>query len=200
MLGSYAYHLQLNEKDDRYLSFGLSMGINNSRVDYNKVKGDPTDEQIAQYNQLKPHFDGDLGIAYTDNHWLISGMLPNLGSMILKTSDSRFDTNQLQFVGTISYKFDLNGENDNFTFEPLAAYRIVKGYTNIIDAGVNLGITNHGINIQAMYHTNQNIGAGVGIDFKTVILLFNYNFETGSLSTYTNGAFELGMKLNVFGK
>ena len=200
VVGSYAYHLRLTESDDRHLSFGLSMGMNNSRVDYNKVQGDATDEQIAQYNQLKPYLDGDLGIAYTDSHWLISGTLPDLSSAILKTSDSRFNTNQLQFIGSIAYKFGLNSETNVFSYEPVVAYRVIKGYTNILDVGVNLGLTNYGVNIQALYHTNKNISAGLGIDLKSLILLFNYNFETGTISTYTNGAFELGMKFKLFDK
>jgi len=198
IVGSYAYHLRLNEVNDQHLSFGLSLGMNNSRVDYSRVQGDPTDGEIAQYNQLKPYIDGDIGAAYTDSHWLISGTLPNLSATLLKTSDSRFDADQLQFVGAVAYKFGLASEYNAFTFEPLAAYRIVKGYNNIFDAGVNLGITNYGVNVQLMYHTNQNISAGVGLDLKTVMLIFNYNFESGSLSSYTNGAFEIGMKFHVF--
>src|ERR1700744_5723346 len=79
ILGSYAYHLRLNEGNDEHLSFGLSLGVNNSRIDLDKVSGDLSDDQIAIYNQLKPYVDGDVGIAYTNKNWLVSATAPNLG-------------------------------------------------------------------------------------------------------------------------
>jgi type IX secretion system PorP/SprF family membrane protein len=200
MVGSYAYHLRLNEANDSHLNFGLSLGVNNSRVDLNKVSGDLSDGEIAAYDQLKPYIDGDLGIAYTDKHWLLSGTLPNLSATILKTSDSRFDADQLLFIGEAAYKINLQSDYNNITIEPMGAYRIVKGYKDIVDAGINLAINNYGFNMQAIYHSSQSTSLGVGLDLKSVMLMFNYNIETGSLSNFTNGAFELGMKFHVFGK
>jgi type IX secretion system PorP/SprF family membrane protein len=196
ILGSYAYHLRLDNANEQHLSFGLSLGINNSRVDLNKVSGDLSDEQISIYNQLKPYIDGDLGVAYTDKHWLFSGTVPNLGATVLNGSDDRFTADQLLFVGEAAYKIDLRSDYNNITLEPMGAYRIVKGYKDIIDAGVNLAINNYGLNVQAIYHTNQNMSLGVGLDLKTLMLMFNYNIETGPLSNFTNGSFELGMRFH----
>jgi type IX secretion system PorP/SprF family membrane protein len=200
VVGSYAYHLQLNETDNQHLNFGLSLGVNNSRVDYSKVSGDVTDAEISQYNQLKPYVDGDVGAAYTDNHLLLSATLPDLSATLLKTSDSRFNADQLLFIGAAAYKFNLQSDLNNITLEPLATYRVVKGYSNIFDAGMNLDFVNYGFNMQVIYHSNQSTSIGVGLDLKSVMLIFNYNIETGSLSNYTNGAFELGMRFHVSGK
>lgn len=199
ILGSYAYHLQLNNDNSRHLNFGLSLGINNSRVDWNKVSGDISDEEISVYNQLKPYIDGDLGIAYTDKSLLVSGMVPNLSSTFLKASDSRFYADQLLFIGAVAYKYKIGMQADynNITLEPMLAYRLVRGYQDIIDAGVNLAINNYGLNLQAMYHTSQNMTLGVGMDVKNVMLMFNYNIETGPLSKFTNGVFEFGLKLHI---
>lgn len=196
IVGSYAYHIRLNDADDQHLHFGLSLGVNDSRVDRNKVSGDLSDIQISQYNQLKPYLDGDFGIAYTDKYLMISGTLPNLNTTILKTSDNRFSANQLLFVGAVAYKFNIPSDY-NITLEPLVAYRVVKGFNNIFEGGVNLAF-NYGINFQAIYHSNQNMSTGVGLELNRTKFLFNYNFETGSLSNYTNGGLELGMRFHAF--
>lgn len=200
IFGSYAYHLQLNNENSQRLNFGLSLGVNNSRVDLNRVSGDISDEEIAVYNQLKPYIDGDLGVAYTDNKLLLSGTVPNLGSTVFKASDSRFDADQLLFIGAVAYKIDLHADYNNMTLEPMVAYRMVRGYDDIIDAGFNLAINNYGINFKAMYHTSQNMTLGTGLDLKSFMLMFDYNIETGSLSKFTNGAFEFGLKMRLFDK
>jgi len=199
VMGTYAYHLPLSANNE-HLSFGLSLGVNDSRVDYNKINGDVTDVQVAQYNMLKPYVDGDFGIAYTSESLTIDGALPNLKSAFFKTSDSRFDADKLVFIGIASYKFPLKGDERGFILEPLAAYRIVKGYDDIVDVGFNFTLKDYGLYLQGIYHTSRTMGVGFGFDQETYALNFSYNLETGQLSNYTNGAFELGLKLRLFGK
>jgi len=196
-VGSYAYRLPLNDAGD-HLSFGVSLGINNSRVDPDKIVGDMTDQEIAQYNQLKPYVDGDFGVAYTSSRWLISAGVPNLKSTLFKASDSRYDADLMTFSGIIAYKFGLLNDGNSFTMSPLAGYRMVKGYKDIFDAGFNVTMNNYGLYLQSIYHTDQNISMGIGLDQKTYMLNFAYNLETSQLSSYTHGAFEFGLKLNLF--
>ena len=197
VVGTYAYHLPLNGEQD-HLSFGLSLGVNDSRVDYNEVVGDVSDEEIAQYNQLKPYIDGDFGAAYTGERLMISASLPNLKSTFFKESDTRFDTDRLLMVTAISYKLDLSNPTGILTLEPLAGFRIIKGYKNIVDAGLNFTMHNYGLYLQTIYHSNETLGMGIGMDQKSYLLNFSYNLETGRLRTLTHGAFELGLKLKLF--
>jgi len=197
IMGTYAYHLPLNGQDQK-LSFGLSLGVDNSRVNYNKIVGDVTDVELAQYNLLKPYVDGDFGFAYTSNSLNIGGALPNLKSAFFKNSDSRFDADRLLFITVASYKIPLQSDERNFTIEPLAAMRIVKGYNDIYDAGFNFAMHNYGLYIQGIYHSSKSLGVGFGLDQQTYGLNFNYNLETGALSNFTYGAFELGLRVNLF--
>lgn len=80
----------------------------------------------------------------------------------------------------------------------LAAFRIVKGYKDIVDIGTNFTINNYGLYMQAIYHSSQSLGLGFGLDESTYALNFNYNLETGPLRNYTQGAFEVGIKLRLF--
>ncbi|MES2276521.1 MAG: PorP/SprF family type IX secretion system membrane protein [Bacteroidota bacterium] len=199
VMGTYAYHLPLNGGDQK-LSFGLSLGLNDSRVNYANINGDQGDQEVAQYNQLKPYVDGDFGFAYTSDKLSVGGALPNLKSAFFKTSDSRFDADRMVFIATTSYKFLLPGDGKGFILEPLAAYRIVKGYKDIIDGGLNFTLNDYGLYFQSIYHSSQSMGLGAGLDQQTYAFSFSYNLETGQLASYTHGAFEFGLKLRLFGK
>lgn len=198
-MGTYAYHLPLSA-NNQYLSFGASLGIHDSRVAYDKINGDPTDGEVSQFNMLKPYVDGDFGVAYTSNKLTLDGALPNLKATLFNRSDSRFDADRLVFIGVASYKFLLNGAGQGFTLEPLGGYRIVKGYKDIVDLGANLTVNNYGVYLQGIYHTSGSVGIGCGLQQNSYGLNFNYTMETGQLSTYTNGGFEVGLKLMLFNK
>ncbi|WP_214070977.1 PorP/SprF family type IX secretion system membrane protein [Mucilaginibacter sp. dw_454] len=196
---TYAYHLPLGENSQQ-LHFGLSVGVNDGRINYAAVNGDVTDSQIAQYNQLKAYVDGDFGLAYTNNKLYIGAAIPNLKSAFFKTSDTRFDADRLLFVAVSSYKIPLQGDNSSFMLEPLAGYRIVKDYNGIFDAGFNFSVNNYGLYLQSIYHTSKSLGIGFGLDQGSYAINLAYNLETGGLSQYTEGEFELGLKVRLFKK
>jgi type IX secretion system PorP/SprF family membrane protein len=199
VMGTYAYHLPLSDHNQK-LNFGLSLGVDDSRLNYSAIVGDQTDAQIAQYNQLKPYVDGDLGIAYTSDNLYIGGAVPNLRTVLFKSADYRFDADRMLFILAASYKIPLQQDDRTFILEPVVAYRVVKGYQDILDGGINFTLSNYGLYMQAIYHSSKSIGAGFGLDQQTYKLNFSYNFETGPLSNYTNGAFELGISLKLFKK
>lgn len=199
IMATYAYHLQLSEQSEQ-LSFGVSLGVNNSRINYDAVNGDLSDQEIAKYNQLKAYADGDFGVAYTSDKLYIGGALPNLKSAFFKNSDSRFDADRLLFITAASYKISIDGPGQGFVLAPLAAYRVVKGNTDIVDFGANFTMNTYGLYLQSIYHTNQSIGLGFGLDQTNYAFSFNYNLETGQIRTLTGGAFELGLKFKVFQK
>jgi type IX secretion system PorP/SprF family membrane protein len=199
IMGTYAYHLPLGDREQQ-LHFGLSLGLDDSRVDYASIKGDVSDTEVAQYNQLKAYVDGDFGIGYTDQNLNIGAAVPNLKSAFFKSSDSRFDADRLLFITVVSYKLPLTSGTRSFLLQPLLGYRIVKGYDNIIDGGFNLAMNNYGIYLQAIYHSSESLGLGFGVDQNTYALNFAYNLETGQLRNYTLGGFEVGIKLRLFEK
>ncbi|WP_214073020.1 PorP/SprF family type IX secretion system membrane protein [Mucilaginibacter sp. dw_454] len=196
VMGTYAYHLPVGA--DEKLSFGLSLGVNDSRVDNGELTGDAGDAEVAQYNQLKPYVDGDFGIAYTSDNLYIGAALPNMKSIFFKSSDTRFDADRLLFMASISYKMDLSNEARATLLEPLVAYRIVNGYNNIIDGGVNLTLANYGLSMQALYHSSKAVGLGVGFDQRAYGLNLSYNMASGNLNDYSLGGFELGLRIKVF--
>ncbi|MDB4925782.1 PorP/SprF family type IX secretion system membrane protein [Mucilaginibacter sp.] len=199
IMGTYAYHLSLNGQNQQ-LHFGLSFGIDDSRVDYNNVTGDLSDTEIALYNQLKPYVDGDLGIGYTDNNLSVGAAVPNLKAAFFKSSDDRFDADRMLFITTVSYKIPMQNDDRSFMLTPLAAFRMVKSYNSIVDVGINFNLNNYGLYMQSIYHSSRSVGLGFGLDQGSYALSFNYNLETGSLTQYTQGAFEFGLKLRLLDK
>jgi type IX secretion system PorP/SprF family membrane protein len=192
--GSYAYHLPLNGSDE-HLNFGLSLGVNNSRVNTADIVGDQSDVTVQQYNQIKPYIDGDLGIAYTSSSFSLGAALPNLHETFFKTSDQRFDSDQLLFMTMASYKFPIANSSTGTVVEPMVAYRVIRGYSNIVDAGFNLNMKNLGLYLQGVYQSSRSMIVAVGYDGGPFAINVGYTYETGQIVNYTDGSLELGLKL-----
>jgi hypothetical protein len=92
---------------------------------------------------------------------------------------------------------NLDNETGAFSLEPLAGYRKIKGFDDIYDAGLNFKMNNYHLDLQTIYHSNDTFGLGVVFDQPNYAFNFTYNLETGQLNTYTNGAFELGIKIKL---
>jgi len=196
---SYAYHVPLNDENQK-LNFGLSLGVNDSRINFSLVNADLSDQVLTQYdnNHINAQIDGDVGVSYTSNNLFVEGVMPNLSATIFNTQQSGDDVDRTIFFTAISYKFDLDGtDNSPFSVEPLAAYRKVKGFTNIYDAGLNFKMNDYHLDLQGIYHSNNTYGLGLVLDEKTYAINFVYNIYNGPIANYTNGAFEIGLKLNM---
>ena len=199
IMATYAYHLPLSDQDQK-LNFGLSLGINDPRLNYAAINGDLSDIQLQQYAQQTPYFDGDLGLSYTSNNLFAEAVLPNLGINVFNRGGQRQDVDRTVFFTALSYKIDLSNEAGDFSLEPLAAYRQIKGFTSIFDAGLNFKMNDYHVTLQAIYHSNDNIGFGFAFNQQSYAINFAYDITNGQISNYTNGTFEVGIKLNVFNK
>jgi type IX secretion system PorP/SprF family membrane protein len=199
VMGTYAYHLPLGDRNQK-LNFGVSLGFNDSRVNYNDINGDITDQELAIYNQAKPYIDCDLGVSYTSNNLFIEGVLPNLKSTFFNSSVQKVDADRTVLFAAISYKINLSGETRAFSLEPLAAYRKIKESANVFDAGLNFKMNDYHLDLQTIYHSNNNFGLGVAFDQESYAINFDYNLATGQIGNYTSGGFEVGIKLKLFNK
>ena len=197
-VATYAYHIPLGPNNQK-LNFGLSAGFSNQRVPYDQVNGDIGDLSVARYNSLKSYVDGDFGASYTSNGLNIQAALPNLKSIFNQDNNST-DIDRSLYFTSVSYRFD-SGENINtIELEPKVVFRGVKGYTNIVDVGANLTLANNQLSFQGMYHSTKSTTFGFGLNKNTYSILAFYTTETAAISNYTNGDFEITLKLNMFNK
>jgi len=194
-VGTYAYHLPLNANDDK-LSFGLSLGIMNERVNTDELSGDPDDLSIANFNQRDAYLDGDFGMAYTTGKLNIQVALPNLKGILIQ-NEVRGTIDHPTFFSAISYKIQ-TGAGTDLEIEPKAVYRGVNGLNNILDLGANLSYAGNKLNLFGMYHSTQSATYGIGMIYQNIGFSGMYNTSTSALSNYTNGNFEISLKVNLF--
>lgn len=194
---SYAYHLPLNN-DDRKLSFGLSLGFMNERISNEDIIGDIGDLNVSRYSQRDTYLDGDFGLAYTSNKLSIQAVLPNMKSNF-KRDLSTNPVDRSTFFSAISYQVQL-GADGGLGIEPKVAYRGLKGFHNIMDAGANLSFANNQVNFFGMYHSSKSATFGLGLNYRAMGFNAIYTTATTALSSYTIGSFEIGLKLNLLNK
>lgn len=194
-LGSYAYHLPLSEK--QALHFGVSLGVSQQRLAMEDVKGSINDNSAMRFNDRGAYIDGDFGIAYSTGSFKAEAALPNLDQLLGRRQQQGM-VDLPTFYAATSYRFNLGSED--WQLEPKTAYRGVKGFDSIIDAGAALWIENGQLMVMGMYHSSKNATFGLGMDLKKLYRInAMYTSQTSSLGSYSNGSFELGLGIN-FGK
>lgn len=205
IMGTYAYHIRLNDKGAK-LSLGLSIGLSDAHISEGNVVGDQGDLAVSQFNSHGVYADGDIGIAYTSPKFNAQLSLPNLKRAFFQSQADAVDVEASTFYAAMSYKVQLTYANNYsiYSIEPKVAYRGVMGYNNVFDIGFNLYRTtfedNYQLNLQGIYHSDNSLSWGLGIDYHTLGLLFTYTYNTGQLSSYANNTFELGISLKLFKK
>lgn len=196
-VGTYAYHLPLSNGSK--LSLGLSFGVNDSYLNNSQIQGDQGDLSVQLFNQRRIYMDGDLGIAYTSIGFNLQAALPNLGSVFFNTQGTNLDVDRSTFYAAASYIIPVSYFND-ITVEPKVAFRGIKGFQSILDAGANLVMTEYNLSASGIYHTNKSATIGVGLHLKPVSILLSYTNNTAQLTSYANNTFEFGIKYTLLNK
>ncbi len=197
-VATYAYHIPLGQ-DNQKLNFGLSAGVLSQRVPTDQLIGDQGDLSVSRYNDRKSYLDGDFGASYTSNKLNIQAALPNLRS-VFNQDNNNYTVDRSLYFTAVSYRFGFGETLNAIGLEPKVCFRGVKGYTNIVDAGANLMLADNQLSIQAMYHSTKSTTFGFGLNKNSYSILAFYTTETSAISNYTNGDFEISLKLNLFDK
>lgn len=194
-VASYAYHLPMNGENEN-LSFGLSLGFMSERLSEEDVHGDEGDAGVGNYNQRDTYIDGDFGAAYTSNKFTIQAALPNMKSLFKKDVVSN-TVDRSTFFSAVSYKMQLSEGTNGIGLEPKVAYRGVKGFDNILDAGANLSYANNRVSLFGMYHSSNSTTFGLGLNYQSLGVSGMYSTATSALSGYANGNFEVNVQLKL---
>ena len=190
VVGSYAYHLPLNESN--CLHFGASFGFMNQRLEASDIYGDQDDVLVGQYNGRETYVDGDFGVAYTSGDLNIQAALPNLKSFFKNDNVEIADV--ATFYTAVSYKIRISEGGDGLGIEPKAAFRGIKGFDNIWDAGAQLTLADEQVMLTGLYHSTESATFGLGMNYKKKYLISGmYTTQTSALTGYSNGSFELNL-------
>lgn len=193
-LASYAYHLPIST--EQALHFGLSVGVSQQRLSLEDIRGRPDDLSAQRYNDREAYLDGDFGLAYTYNSFRLEAALPNL-DRLLRANRQNGMVDVATFYAAANYRFGLTADQ-GWELEPKVAYRGVKGFDSVIDAGAALWFENGQLMLSGLYHSSKSATFGLGMDLKKKYrILATYTTQTSSLSNYTNGSFELGLGIHL---
>ncbi len=192
-VATYAYHIPLNGENQQ-LNFGASLGIMNERVDYGGVNGDISDAALMEFNNKGSLVDGDFGIAYTSTKLSIEAAIPNIRSVF---KDDNNTVDRSRFYAAASYKINTNNTTIALEIEPKIAFRNIKGYKSIFDAGANFNFSNK-LFLMGMYHSSNSASFGAGINQNSYAIMAFYTTETSALQGSANGTFEISLKATLF--
>ncbi|WP_256011397.1 PorP/SprF family type IX secretion system membrane protein [Desertivirga xinjiangensis] len=192
LMATYAYHLPVTETGK--LSFGLSLGLYREYINNSDVTGDDYDPVTSRFNDRGNRLDGDFGIAYSGSRLSLQGAVLNLRNYLETDPNYISGTGYATFFSSVAYKWTLNEE---FSTEPKLAYRGIKGFDNILDAGVNVAYLNR-FNVFAMYHTTKSATMGFGVKYNDVFTFTGaYTTNTSAMRSYSNGDFEVGINVKL---
>lgn len=187
---TYAYHLPLD--GEKNIDFGLSAGYMDEWIDFNKVKGDVTDNSLINFNSRKLYFDADFGFAFRVKGLTLQGTVPNL-RRILDRDIIQTVVDRSMFMAALSYKIKF--KNPTTALEPKVVYRSVQNYGDIIDVGANLSFQEGKLFLNGIFHSTGSFTLGIGTLYnKQLSILAQYTTNTSDLQNYSNGEAQIGLK------
>ena len=191
VVGSYAYHLPISEGSK--LNFGLSFGMLRTRLNTQEIVGSTNDTYANQFNMREENLlDGDFGLAYTSGKLTVQAAAYNLKTNFRSEQSTMADYGI--YYAAASYKII----NPRYSVEPKIAYRAIKNFDSMWDAGAELNMLQNQIKMLGMYHSNGSTSAGIAYQFQSKYqILGMYNTPSRGLNNYTAGTFELGLQLKV---
>lgn len=197
-VATYAYHLPVDTSGDR-LHFGISLGYLNEQIQNDDINAEPGDLILRGFNERETFIDGDFGIAYTGKSLNLQLALPNLKNMLGRDINEHSVGNST-FYSAVSYKVPLSEGANSLGLEPKLAFRGVKGFDNIIDAGANLSYAENKVNLFAMYHTSKSSSFGLGLNYLNMSINGIYTTPTSGLRRYSTGDFVVSLSLRILNK
>jgi type IX secretion system PorP/SprF family membrane protein len=196
VMGTYSYHLPLNEETHK-LRFGLSFGFMDERVMNEQINGEQNDVAVGKFNQRETYIDGDFGAAYTTERLIVQFAVPNMKGFLQK-DDVNTAADRSLFFSSVSYKLYFPSAVDGLGIEPRVGFRGIHGFKNILDLGANFTVANGAANVMTIFHSSQSATFGMGAVIKSLgSINANYTTSTAALKNYTDGNFQLSLRLNL---
>lgn len=185
---SYAYHLPMNDKDT-FLDFGVSGGIKNNSINFKKVIAEDNDQTLLNYNQKPWIADGDVGMTFRTNRFILGASLIDLRQFV--RNEIGFFADHPGLLLSIRGTF----ENSGIKYKPLLHYRFVRYFRDVWDAGLEGSFAGGNLLASMIYHSTKSITFSIGTDYmERLKLVAFYTSGTSELKQYSNGEFEFAMQ------
>ncbi|WP_100614149.1 PorP/SprF family type IX secretion system membrane protein [Confluentibacter citreus] len=216
---TYAHHLMFsrNEVDLNQLSFGLSVGFIQYKLDETSFPQDGFDPIIDGVVQSETNLNMDFGFSYNYLDFYAHGTVKNLLKNSGINNDIEITSNLRRYLLSAGYVFGKYGSD--WTYEPSLMFQYKEGtQESSIDINAKAYKTTQfgslwgGLSYRqsldgAQYLTNsgaiasqklQNITPIIGVNYDQFMFAYNYTYQTNSV-VFTNGGFHqitLGYNFN----
>lgn len=193
IMGSYAYHLPISDKGR--LHFGLSAGVAKEFINREDITAENYDPVVNRFNDKGYRFDGDLGLAFSDDKLNLQATWLNLHNQLNTDPNFVAGVNYATFFTSISYKIPAGVD---LSVEPKLVYRGIKGMDNIVEGGVAFSYQQK-FNLFGLYHSTKNVTVGMGFTYNDRFKITGiYSIGPSAIRSFTGGDFEIGLgwKLN----
>lgn len=195
-MGSYAYHLQLN--DEMRIGFGLGLGIDQYIIDGTQVQLDQADDPALQnYRGSAYEFNTKFGIYFYAENYYAGFSLPQLVPDRINIFESSTNTAKLEnhYILNGGYTFEIG---EDFKVEPALLFRWRSPAPLQADLSV-WGYYKDMVWLGVTYRTDDALSFSVGFLYNDMLMIgYSYDYTTSYLSSYTSGSHEimLGVKFN----
>lgn len=188
---SVTYSQPLGDNNE-LLHLGISYGGSSSRIRLKDIEGDVDDPMLQHFNNQKIFYDGDVGLAYTDDRLTVQASVPGFTTAFKKDSE---DLNrQMKLYTAVSYAFNISSLPGT-VITPQVGYRVLKNNDGIADVGASVNFGQYRFGIEGIYHTNSAATMGVNIAvLPRLSVLCMYSSEPPSAREYASGNIEVGIK------
>jgi len=195
LTANYAYTIVTGS--DLKISFGISGGFDNYKVDYTKLNIKDQDIYMTgTESQFSPNVGA--GVYVHTYNWYAGVSVPKL----LKTDHSNdvassVYTTKSHFYAIAGYVFDLN---PYLRFKPAVLAKVVSGAPVAVDLSANF-LINDKFTVGAAYRWDAAVSAMAGFQVTDAIQLgYAYDYETTNLGNYNSGSHEFFLRFDLFTK
>jgi type IX secretion system PorP/SprF family membrane protein len=201
---NYSYGIRLGEVS--VLHFGLAMGAQNYRIDFNKASVvNSSDQVLFENRQGKTVFNSDFGMLLEANRLKVGFSIPQLLTHSFSSKSSSAATINYQtkshFITSLSYELPIKGA---FEFIPSTLVRYVPGAPVQFDLNGVLNNKRFGW-IGMTYHSTSSFAVSAGVRYKDFTFGFAQDFSIGVVSRYAQSSsealvsYEFGNKFKQIG-
>ncbi len=189
-LGAISYSYKVKFSDEEFLRLGTSLELYKERLDNNVINasGD-VDPVVKEFNSRGWQFDGDFGLAYQNNNFMLGGAVFNLSSKNFKVATSDLALAQVQ----TSYKWYFDEEN-KMSISPLLSYKMYKQHENIFTGAAQFELDKV-FHASLYWQSTGNMMGGLGVEIKDWIEA-NF-FYSGKMKYGYNPQYEIGLKVVI---
>lgn len=193
---SYAYRLLLN--DDHSLSFGLSAGILDNRIDLSGSRSLNSNDPIILNNQnvRTMVFNANFGALYKFRNLNVGVALPQLVPSKAENDAGTLYTLKMHNIIHMSYKHDINKD---WQVEPLVVLRKTAS-TDLFYEVVALGKYREMVFAGLTYRKGSTMAMSVGGElYNRLTGCYSYEFAGGGMMAQSSGSHEITIGY-LFGK